>query len=100
MPLWVNAQQVRRSNSYQKYFLRLPYDSNLPTFKDGRHYPIVPSDPELISDLLTFVEEAIHDPKTPNHLLPRIAHQQQVIYRALSNNLDQKLKEINAYSIY
>ncbi len=55
---------------------------------DGRHYPLVPRDPADIAELLSYVETAIRDPSTPESELPRLGHQQQVIYRVLSEDLN------------
>jgi hypothetical protein len=53
---------------------------------DGRHYPLVPQDPAATARLLVAVEEALRDPATPAEQLPRLGHQQQVIYRVLSRD--------------
>lgn len=63
----------------------LPSDPGLPRSADGRHYPLVPRRPEAIAALLTSLEEALRDPATAAAALPRLAHQQQVIYRVLAH---------------
>jgi hypothetical protein len=64
----------------------LPSDAALPRMADGRHYPLVPSDPHRTASLLAAVEEALRDPDTPAAALPRLGHQQQVIYRVLARD--------------
>ena len=64
--------------------LPLPTDSALPRLADGRHYPLVPADPQATARLLAAVEQALREPATPAADLPRLGHQQQVIYRVLS----------------
>ncbi|WP_414153639.1 transglycosylase SLT domain-containing protein [Prochlorococcus sp. MIT 1341] len=54
---------------------------------DGRHYPLVPSDPSEIAELISDLESALRNPATPKKLLPRLGHQQQVIYRFLAKDL-------------
>ena len=63
----------------------LPTDAGLPRSGDGRHYPLLPSDVKELAVLLASLEEAIRDPNTPAADLPRLGHQQQVIYRVLSH---------------
>ncbi|MFM1800311.1 MAG: hypothetical protein RLZZ117_2589 [Cyanobacteriota bacterium] len=63
----------------------LPSDAALPTSADGRHYPLLPADAPTLATLLVAVEEALRDPDTPSEKLPRLGHQQQVIYRVLSH---------------
>ncbi|MEB3260840.1 MAG: lytic transglycosylase domain-containing protein, partial [Cyanobacteriota bacterium] len=63
----------------------LPSDAALPTSADGRHYPLLPQDATSLAALLAAVEEALRDPATPAEQLPRLGHQQQVIYRVLSH---------------
>jgi len=62
----------------------LPTDPALPRAADGRHYPLVPTDPAAIASLLAQVEELVRAPSTPEADLPALGHQQQVIYRTLS----------------
>jgi hypothetical protein len=64
----------------------LPSDPALARMADGRHYPLVPDDPAAAASLLAAVEEALRDPATPAEQLPRLGHQQQVIYRVLSRD--------------
>jgi len=64
----------------------LPTDPALPQLADGRHYPLVPEDPAELAALLAAVETALRDPATPAGQLPRLGHQQQVIYRQLSRD--------------
>jgi hypothetical protein len=66
--------------------LALPSDPALARMADGRHYPLVPQDPAVTARLLVAVEEALRDPATPAEQLPRLGHQQQVIYRVLSRD--------------
>lgn len=63
----------------------LPTDAALPRSTDGRHYPLVPADVAKLATLLASLEEAIRNPTTPQADLPRLGHQQQVIYRVLSH---------------
>ncbi|MFN7228718.1 MAG: transglycosylase SLT domain-containing protein [Synechococcaceae cyanobacterium] len=62
----------------------LPSAAGLATAPDGRHYPLVPQDPAALASLLAAVEAAVRDPATPEAELPRLGHQQQVIYRVLA----------------
>ncbi|MEO1003283.1 MAG: transglycosylase SLT domain-containing protein [Cyanobacteria bacterium J06638_7] len=64
----------------------LPSDPALPRFDDGRHYPLVPADTAELAALLAAVESALRDPTTAAEALPRLGHQQQVIYRRLSHD--------------
>jgi hypothetical protein len=64
----------------------LPEDPALPRQADGRHYPLVPADAAELAALLTAVETALRDPATAAAALPRLGHQQQVIYRQLSRD--------------
>ena len=59
------------------------------TAADGRHYPLVPTDPATTAALLTRVEEALRSPATPEAGLPALGHQQQVIYRVLAHQKHQ-----------
>lgn len=63
----------------------LPSDPALPRMADGRHYPLMPADPEAVATLLSGVEAALRAADTPAAALPRLGHQQQVIYRVLSH---------------
>jgi membrane-bound lytic murein transglycosylase B len=63
----------------------LPSDPALPRAADGRHYPLVPTDPSTLAALLARVEQAVRDPDTPESELPALGHQQQVIYRVLAH---------------
>ena len=67
----------------------LPSHPALPRQGDGRHYPLVPPDPATTAQLLAAVETALRDPATPADQLPRLGHQQQVIYRVLSRQPQQ-----------
>lgn len=62
----------------------LPAAAHLPRMADGRHYPLVPADAAATARLLAAVEEALRDGATPAAALPRLGHQQQVIYRVLA----------------
>jgi hypothetical protein len=63
----------------------LPSDPSLRRVGDGRHYPLVPSDPGQLAQLLVAVEEALRSSFTDPAALPALGHQQQVIYRVLSH---------------
>lgn len=65
--------------------LELPGDPALPRMADGRHYPLVPAEPAELAALLSGVEAALRAAHTPAGALPRLGHQQQVIYRVLSH---------------
>ncbi len=75
--------------------LVLPYDPSLPTMKDGRHYPLVPQDSIELAKLLTKLEEILRDPYTQFVDFPRLAHQQQVIYRVLSEDKELSKQVLN-----
>ena len=62
----------------------LPTDPALPRAANGRHYPLLPTDPAGIAVLLGQVEQLIRSSSTPEADLPALGHQQQVIYRTLS----------------
>ena len=64
----------------------LPTDPGLPRMAGGRHYPVLPGDSEAIASLLAELETTLRDPDTTEPSLPRLAHQQQVIYRVLSRS--------------
>jgi hypothetical protein len=64
----------------------LPTDPALPRQADRRHYPLVPQDPAATARLLVAVEADLRNPATPAEQLPRLGHQQQVIYRVLSRD--------------
>lgn len=55
-----------------------------PPIAEGRHYPLVPTTAPAIARLLSEVETALRAAETPEHQLPQLGHQQQVIYRRLS----------------
>ncbi|MFM7236491.1 MAG: transglycosylase SLT domain-containing protein [Cyanobium sp.] len=63
----------------------LPTDAGLPRTADGRHYPLLPSEPKTLAALLASLEEALRSADTPADDLPRLGHQQQVIYRVLAH---------------
>jgi hypothetical protein len=63
----------------------LPTNAGLPRSRDGRHYPLLPEDVKDLAVLLASVEEALRAPDTPSTDLPRLGHQQQVIYRVLAH---------------
>ena len=52
----------------------------------GLHYPIIPTDSVEIAKLVTLLESSIRDPHLSQNILPRLAHQQQIVYRFLSNS--------------
>lgn len=62
----------------------LPSEPGLPLAADGRHYPVVPSDPQTVAELLVSLEEALRSPTTPGESLPALGHQHQVILRVLA----------------
>jgi len=62
----------------------LPSQPGLPLAADGRHYPLVPGDPQVVADLLVSLEEALRSPDTPAESLPALGHQHQVILRVLA----------------
>ena len=64
--------------------LVLPGAPGLPRQSDGRHYPVLPRDPQSLARLLVAVELAVRDAATPETALPALGHQQQVIYRVLA----------------
>ncbi len=67
-------------------FITIPTDLSLPKTADGRHYPIIPTNSDQLIDLLIHVEEFLSNPNSPDSLYPIYSHQQQVIYRHLSEN--------------
>jgi len=71
--------------AYRRVLALLPSDAGLPRSSDGRHYPLLPSDGTTLAALLASLEEALRDPGTPTDDLPRLGHQQQVIYRVLAH---------------
>ncbi|MFM7675825.1 MAG: transglycosylase SLT domain-containing protein [Synechococcus sp.] len=64
----------------------LPSDPSLPRTADGRHYPLVPAGPQELATLLVAVEEALRNDATAPEALPRLGHQQQVLYRTLARD--------------
>ncbi len=69
---------------YEKYLI--PGLLGQPTTTNGRYYPIVPRDLDRLATLITLLEEVLISEDTPDKDYPILAHQQQVIYRVLSNN--------------
>jgi hypothetical protein len=63
----------------------VPSNDTLPRSDDGRHYPLLPNDGNTLATLLASLEEALRSPHTPADILPRLGHQQQVIYRVLAH---------------
>ena len=63
----------------------VPSNDTLPRSDDGRHYPLLPNDVYTLATLLASLEEALRSPNTPADTLPRLGHQQQVIYRVLAH---------------
>ena len=64
----------------------LPSDPSLRRVGDGRHYPLVPSDPaELAASCWWRWSRRCGPPSPPRPTLPALGHQQQVIYRVLSH---------------
>lgn len=78
------GQSRPATSSHPRAVVDLPGDPNLPRQADGRHYPLVPADPQATARLLAAVEQALRDPTTPAAALPRLGHQQQVTYRVLA----------------
>ncbi len=56
------------------------------TLGNGRRYPIIPSNPRKLSDLIIYLENTTRDPRIDPEILQKHAHKQQVIYRVLSRN--------------
>ena len=73
----------------------LPAQATQPKTRDGRHYPLVPTDTTELAALLAAVEQALRDPATPGDALPDLGHQQQVIYRVLSTDQPRAQHVIN-----
>jgi len=71
--------------SHTRVLALMPSDNGLPRSGDGRHYPLVPKDVNTLAALLASLEEALRAPDTPPEDLPRLGHQQQVIYRVLAH---------------
>ncbi len=74
----------------------LPAQETQPKMRDGRLYPVVPTDTAELATLLAAVEEALRDPATPANALPDLGHQQQVIYRVLSTDQTRAQQVVNA----
>ena len=64
----------------------LPTRDDLPRAPNGRHYPILPSQPREIAELIEVVETAAINPDISAETMGALAHQQQVIYRVLSRD--------------
>ena len=64
---------------------QLPSRAELPLAPNGRHYPLVPQEPEAIAELIESIEAAVVNPQVADQVIPPLAHQQQVIYRVLSH---------------
>ncbi|WP_370594203.1 transglycosylase SLT domain-containing protein [Synechococcus sp. BIOS-E4-1] len=62
----------------------LPNRTDLPVAPNGRHYPLVPTEPSEIAELIVDIEAALIIPEMSEQNLAALAHQQQVIYRVLS----------------
>ena len=62
----------------------LPSRTDLPIAPNGRHYPVMPKQPSEIAELIGDIEAALISPQLTEQNLAALAHQQQVIYRALS----------------
>ncbi len=75
--------------------LELSSKPPLNNIDEVRKYPIVPKSAIQIASLLNFLEDAIRDSSTIDDELPRLAHQQQVIYRYLSKDLHLAEKVIS-----
>ena len=74
----------------------LPAQTSQPKMRDGRKYPVVPTDPVELATLLAEVERALRDPATPTAALPDLGHQQQVIYRVLSTDPPRSQQVVKA----
>ncbi|MCT0219972.1 lytic transglycosylase domain-containing protein [Synechococcus sp. CS-1329] len=61
-----------------------PAKPGRPVAADGRHYPLVPIDPQVVADLLVSLEEALRSADTAADSLPALGHQHQVIMRVLA----------------
>ncbi len=64
---------------------QLPTRQDLHLAPNQRHYPLVPSQPREIAQLIAFVEATSIIPEIEADALAALAHQQQVIYRFLSH---------------
>ena len=64
----------------------LPTRDDLPRAPNGRHYPMLPSQPREIAELIEVVETAAINPDISAETMGALAHQQQVIYRVLSRD--------------
>ena len=82
--LALGCARAEQANSATPPALTLPGAPGLPHQPDGRHYPVLPADPQALAQLLVAVEQAVRDPATPEAALPALGHQQQVIYRVLA----------------
>ena len=89
------SPQPQHDQVKAKFALKLPSHPALPVASDGRHYPLVPNDSDALASLLTAVEEALREPTTPQKELPKLGHQQQVIYRVLSRDISLSSKVLN-----
>jgi hypothetical protein len=52
-----------------------PAKPGRPVAADGRHHPLVPSDPQVVADLLVSLEEALRSADTAADSLPALGHQ-------------------------
>ncbi len=84
-PMQGKASEEGSAPRHSAALALLPTDARLPTHGDGRHYPLLPSDAKALAALLASLEEAVRDPATPAADLPRLGHQQQVVYRVLAH---------------
>ncbi len=64
----------------------LPKQTGLPVAPNGRNYPLVPKQPQVIAALIAEIEAALINPQLPRQDLAALAHQQQVTYRVLSKS--------------
>ncbi len=80
----LNQEIVQTS---QEVEFNLPTRRGLLRMSNGRHYPLVPSSPKKIANLLAYLENALRNPSTALDEMPRFGHQQQVIYRSLARDI-------------
>ncbi len=72
---------------FEKSDLKFNANYNLWEKFYASHYPLVPLDPIEVAKLLGFLEHELREIPTKNPNYPRLAHQQQVIYRVLSEDI-------------
>ena len=58
-------------------------------------YPSIPSNPESLAKLISFLERSLLDPSISTSKLSRLAHKHQVLYRLLSKDEIKSVKVLN-----